>query len=153
MVHSFNQQHKYQENRNRGNSQGAQQTPNDYLQNINLKNLTKENIVIDVKNFSETLGTNEKFTSNQIRKYYNDFLAIKNKYQNNFDKNKLQLDFGIFSSKIQYGVNKAKQKEKEGFKYYQRNIDKLLSQIEDEQTFKNLQIVMEAIVAYFPKQN
>ena len=131
-------------------SKQSSQQPRSILLNFSLKDLKAEHITENVKKFAQGVG----ITSNQIRKYYNEIMALKNKYETQQpDNDKLKLDMAVFLSKIEYGKNKAKSNERSGFENYLSNIEELIKQINDYSDFKNFIIVMEAIVAYYPKQN
>ncbi len=125
-----------------------------YLQEINLDSLKKDDITEKVKNFAVTLGKSN-FKSNQMRKYYNEILALKNKYETKKEEeiNKtIELDIAIFLSKIEYGKNKAKKDEKDAFDLYQKNIEAIANNIKNYNQFKNFVTIMESIVAYYSEQ-
>ncbi len=124
------------------------------LEKIDLQKLKKEDITKTARNFSEELAK-EGFNSNQIRKYYNNLMALKNKYASGSDCNfdRLSLDLGIFASKIEYGLIKADKKTKKSFEFYRNAVVALTDKVDSFEKFKNFMIVMEAVVAYFPKTN
>ncbi len=124
------------------------------LEKIDLAKLKKEDITQTVKAFSEELGNRKGFKTNQLRKYYNNLMALKSKHVNGSDFDSLALDLGIFASKVEYGVIKADRRDEEGFKFYKENIIVGLSdKIDSFEKFRNFMTVMEAVVAYFPKTN
>jgi len=140
-----------------GHYQGGktvEQPVTQHFANVNLQSLKKEDIASSAKNFSEELN-GKGFKSNQLRKFYNEIMALKTRYQakTSIDNEQLKLDLAIFLSKIEYGKNKAKQGEKDSFAYYLKNIETLVNKIDNYDKFKNFVTIMEAIVAYFPKQN
>ncbi|MCX8093974.1 MAG: type III-A CRISPR-associated protein Csm2 [Candidatus Goldbacteria bacterium] len=137
----------------RNESRGQQQTVNIkyYFQNVNLDELKADDITTATKQFSEELCRKD-FKSNQLRKFYNEIMALKSKYQPPITDNQLKLDLAIFLSKIEYGKNKAKKEEKLSFEFYLKNIESIIKKVNNEKNFNNLITIMEAIVAYFPKQ-
>lgn len=123
---------------------------NKYFSNIDLNNLKANDITESVKEFTKEL----KMNINQVRKFYNEILALKNRYETEQPSSeKLQLDLALFLSKVEYGKNKARKEEKKGFEFYLKHIESLVNQIKEYKDFKNFLIIMEAILAYYPKQN
>ncbi len=122
------------------------------LETIDLKQLKKEDITNTAKSFSERLCNTEGFKSTQLRKYYNNLMALKSKYSGITSESRaIELDLGIFASKVEYGMIKNI-KERNAFKFYKDNVIGLSDKVKTGEQFKNFMIVMEAIVAYFPKQ-
>lgn len=129
------------------------------LKTIDLSKLKKEDITVTTKKFSEELSKDKKvqkfehkgFSSTQLRKYYNELMAIKRRTEKESDVEKLKLDLGIFASKVEYGVIKAKSNEKESFKFYRDNVVTLADKVDSIEKFRNFMTIMEAVVAYFPK--
>lgn len=131
----------------------AEQNIIEHFANVNLDDLKKEDIVSAAKKFSEELS-GKNFKINQLRKFYNEIMALKNRYNTKkLSDDQLKLDLAIFLSKIEYGKNKAKSGEKDSFAFYLKNIETLVNKTNNYNNFKNFVTIMEAIVAYFPKQN
>ncbi len=104
----------------------------------------------EVRVFNESNSFDDDWRNMLI--FGDNLMALKSKYSGITSESRaIELDLGIFASKVEYGMIKNI-KERNAFKFYKDNVIGLSDKVKTGEQFKNFMIVMEAIVAYFPKQ-